>query len=97
MNCRSLGAAVPVLLKVLCILVLAAYIGSYAYLSGRGMREAKAYNSEGILYVPVEDVVKSHDLTRHQYLRMLFIPLNQIDQLVFGVDGPVVCMMFDLS
>ena len=97
MNHRSLGAAVPVLLRVLCILVLVAYIGSYAYLSRRGMREAREYNSEGILYMSFQDVEQSHDLTRHHRLRILFMPLNIIDQLILGADEPVLGITFELS
>ena len=97
MNRQTLSAAVCVVLKVMCVLVVAAYIGMYADLSRRGMREAREFNSEGLLYVPVGEVEQSHDLTRHQYLRILFTPLNEVDQWLFGADAPVSSMMFDLS
>ena len=73
------------------------YIGSYAYLSRRGMREAREYNSEGILYLSFQEVEQSHNLTRHHRLRILYMPLNIIDQLVLGADGPVLGIVFDLS
>lgn len=79
------------------IAILFAYISSYAYLSRHGMSETRAYNSEGILYVPVSEVEQSHNLSRHHLLRVLFTPLNLIDQKVLGADAPVTSMMFDLS
>lgn len=71
------------------LLLLAAYVGSYYHLSRRGMREARAYNMKGFLYVPAEEAFTSRDLSRHYTLARLYEPLNLIDQTLLGADGPV--------
>ena len=88
--------AKPLLIVVMAVLVFV-YVGSYAYLSRRGMREAKKYDMGGFLYVPLDDALQSHDLSRHRFLMFLYGPLSSIDHEILGTDGPALCMMFDLS
>ena len=83
--------------KLTAVLLVAIYIGSYVYLSRRGLHEAGKYGMDGFLYVPLDEAVQSKDLSRHQYLKLLYMPLNVIDHAVLGTNEPVVCMMFDLS
>jgi hypothetical protein len=66
----------------------AAYVGSYYHLSRRGMREARAYNMKGFLYVTVLEAVVHQDLSRHQARAQFYAPLNWADQVLFGADGP---------
>lgn len=47
------------------LLLLATYIGSYAFLSRRGLREAKKYDMDGFLYVPLDDALRKKDLSRN--------------------------------
>ncbi len=93
----SLRAIAKWLMIAVTVAMFFVYVGSYAYLSRRGMREARDYNSEGILYMSFQEVEQSHDLTRHHRLRILFMPLNIIDQLVLGADEPVLGITFELS
>ena len=79
------------------LLLLAIYVGSYAYLSRRGMCEAKKYDTDGFLYVPLDEALRKKDLSHHQYLVLLYKPLNAIDHAILGTDGPVLCLMFDIS
>lgn len=85
------------LAKLIVVLLVATYIGSYVYLSRRGLHEAAKYGMDGFLYVPLDEAVQSKDLSRHQYLKLLYMPLNVIDHAVLGTNEPVTCMMFDLS
>jgi hypothetical protein len=79
------------LLLVACglALLLAFYMGSYLYLSRRGMREAKVYNLSGFLYIPATEVVQPSDLTRHYNRTRLFAPLSLADQVLFGAPPPL--------
>jgi hypothetical protein len=45
--------------------LLMAYVGSYIYLSRRGMREAQTFNLTGFLYVPIEEVLEIGELPEH--------------------------------
>jgi hypothetical protein len=82
----------PALVILLALLV--PYVGSYLYLTRRGMREARACNMKGFLYVPVEEVLTLEEATReeavarHYRLARLYAPVNKLDQLLFGADGP---------
>jgi hypothetical protein len=77
--------------------LLTAYVGSYYYLSRRGMQEAKLYGMRGFLYAPAEEVFATQDLSRHHALARLYGPLNSVDQALFGSEGPVCCIMWGLS
>ena len=79
------------------LVLLFGYVSSYYQLSRRGMREAKAMNMRGFLYVPVKDALTTQDLTRHHRLAQFYAPVNWLDREVFGADGPTVCILFGLS
>ncbi len=86
--------------RIMAALLFAAflsYLGSYLYLSRRGDEEAKRYGMKGFLYVPVDEVIKSQDMTGHYVLECFYSPINLVDMLCF--DGPAPCagMLFKLS
>src|SRR5262245_49745157 len=82
---------------VMVLALFAAYVGSYYDVSRRGMREAMQYNMCGFLYVPVDEIAASHDLSHHYTLMEIYSPLNAIDRNLFGTPGPVRGMTFGLS
>ena len=61
------------------------------------MREAKVYGMKGFLYESAEVVFAKKDLSRHHALAALYAPLNLVDIGVFGADGPVLGITWDLS
>jgi hypothetical protein len=61
------------------------------------MREAKVYGMKGFLYVPAAEAFETQDISRHYALSRLYAPLNEVDQALFGADGPVRCILFGLS
>jgi hypothetical protein len=73
------------------------YVSSYHRLSRRGMQEAEQYGMPGILYMPLEEVARKQDASRHYLLATLYYPLNEIDQALFDGKGPVRSIMFGLS
>jgi len=73
------------------------YLVSYVVLRNRSMRENAPYNTEGMLYESMANIERTHDLTTHHFLARLFMPLNLIDQLLFGGEPPVRSILFDLS
>jgi hypothetical protein len=79
------------------VAVLLAYIGSYYRLSRRGFAEAQDFGLAGFLYVPYQEAAKTEDLSRHHQLAKLYAPLNWLDQLVFGGDGPTQGVTWRLS
>lgn len=87
------------LVLVLVVLALAAYVGSYGYLSRRGMAEAAALNGPFFFYVPVAEITgpKSPGLARHYRLESLYRPLNDADRALFGGKSPVRGMTWGLS
>jgi hypothetical protein len=99
---RAGGSRVRHRLIVSCALVLmcltACYVGSYCYLSRRGMREAKTYGITGFLYVPTEEAFRTReDLARHHARARFYAPLNCLDKALFGGQGPVRDIMWGLS
>jgi hypothetical protein len=74
-----------------------AYAGSYTYVSRRGMQEAQAYNMKGFLYVPMEEVFATQDLSQHEKLAKFYAPANWVDRTFFDGDGPIVCILWGLS
>src|SRR5262249_16904467 len=85
-------------IAIAAALVLAvAYVGSYGYLSRRGMREAKAMGMNGFLYIPVQHAIDEEDLSSHYTLAWFYAPANAVDRSLTGADGPVRCMLFHLS
>jgi len=77
--------------------VLMAYVGSYYQLSRRGLREAKAQGMEGFLYVPIAEAFATKDLSKHYFRARIYAPLNWVDQKVFGGEGPIGCILWELS
>jgi hypothetical protein len=75
--------------------LLLAYVGSYAYVSRRGMREFDKYDMEGFLYVPLEEVNATHDLSQHELRASFYAPLNWLDRQCFGGEPPTLCILFD--
>ena len=83
---------------VALVLVLAAYVGSYAYLSRRGMAEARAGGFPYFFYVPLREIgPDSSGENRHYWLRRLFAPINRIDRAWFGGGDPCGGMTWGLS
>ena len=77
------------------IFLLAFYVGSYLYLSRRGMSEAKLYNASGFFYCPISELVPYGSLPRqHQWALSLYTPLNKIDQAWFGGGSPCCCVIW---
>jgi hypothetical protein len=79
--------------------ILSAYVGSFCWLRRRGTEEALAWGSRpvGILYISWDEAAATHDLTRHHRLALLYYPLNQLDQLLFGTPGPIRGVTWDLE
>ncbi len=78
------------------ITVMLAYVGSYAWLSRIRIAEAEARSLDAFLYVPIDKVMLTHDLTTHHRLTFFYKPLNTIDQYVFGAMDPIGSIMFAL-
>jgi hypothetical protein len=69
--------------------MLLAYVGSYAYLSRRGMREAEKYGLKFFFYVPLNDpAVRKNDLSRQMQFVNFYSPLNWIDRTFLGASHP---------
>jgi hypothetical protein len=70
-------------------LLLVLYVGSYVYLSRRGMAEAAAAGWPYFFYCPMADVVPYQNLPRQHRLALdLFDPLNKLDRAWFGGGQP---------
>jgi hypothetical protein len=86
-----------ILALVVMLPLLLVYVGSYTYLSRRGMREARMYHFNGFLYVPMEEVLETEDLSQHYRRATFYAPVNWVDRTFFGGDGPVQSILFGLS
>jgi hypothetical protein len=82
---------------VLGIFILETYWESYCWLSQRGLQEAKVYNMHGFLYVPLDEVMQTEDLSPHYRLVMFYTPANWVDRTFLDGQGPVRCILFRLS
>lgn len=86
------------LLAVLLFAILFAfYVGSYTWLSRRGMRESREIGAHGFLYMQWEELHEPRDMAHHHQLARFYAPLNWIDQTFCGGDGPVRNVTFGLS
>ena len=85
------------LLAVVLASLLASYVGCYYRLSRRGMREAAECEMDGFLYLPVDEVVATEDLTRHHRRAVFFAPANWVDRCLFGGPVPATDILFHLS
>lgn len=79
----------------ICLAVLlVSYVTSYAALSRRGIDEwSRLGLRDGWFYVPLKelhagDPVDWNVLNQHHALRIVFLPLHQLDVLVFGTPPP---------
>ena len=77
--------------------LLMAYVGSYYWLSRRGMEQAKVMQSPGFLYVTWEEAAATRDLSWHRMLAQFYAPLNLIDQKAFGAKGPITGVTWGLE
>ena len=69
--------------------LLAAYVGSYARLSRRGMAEARTVNAPYFFYCPLSDVRPYKDLPRqHRLTVVVFDPVNRVDRAWLGGGEP---------
>lgn len=86
------------LLAILLAVTLLSYVGSYAMLYQRGVSEADIVGlTDTFLFVPVQSVNQSHDLTQHHRRQSFYAPLNWLHYRWFG--GRPAChgILFDLS
>ena len=79
--------------REIALIVAILYVGSYYSLSRRGMREAPVYGICGFLYVSFDEANRARDLSRHYWLSILFAPINWLDHLISGADGPTMCLL----
>jgi hypothetical protein len=81
------------------LVFLVPYVGSYAYLSRRGMREAEAFQRQGFLYFSLHEQGTTPEaaVARHYRLVRFYAPINLADQFLFGAKGPVRGMTLSLS
>lgn len=69
--------------------LLLAYVGTYVYLSRRGMAEARAIGFEFFFYCPVSDLRRYEDLpVQHGLAVAVFDPVNRVDRAWFGGGTP---------
>jgi hypothetical protein len=61
------------------------------------MQEARELHISGFFYVPFDEVLASHDLSRHYRLAAIFAPLNWIDHFLIGNEAPVKSVTWSLS
>lgn len=95
MSCPARQTRVLVIAPLCLVLLL--YTGSYYYLSRRGDAEAQRYGMKGFLYVPLEEVLASEDLSTHYLLKTLYYPINVLDMELFNGPAPSGCIMFHLG
>jgi hypothetical protein len=78
--------------------LLPVYVASYAYLSRRGMAEARATGFTYFFYCPVADLRPGEELpAQHRVCLVLFGPLNQLDRRWFGGPDACRCVLWGLS
>jgi hypothetical protein len=69
--------------------MFASYVFVYYVLTRRERLILEANGIRGTLYVPIEDVFRSHDLSTHHRRRIFFAPANWVDVHVFRGRPPV--------
>lgn len=69
--------------------IFLSYVGSYYWLSRRGMREAKVSKMPGFLYVPLDEAAATEDLSEHYRRTTFYAPLNWLDVELFGGERPI--------
>lgn len=88
---------VKAVLAVTTLVFLSAYVATYVSLRNRGLSEWRQYDSDGFLYDSADHVLKTHDLSTHEFRIWVFAPLNFVDRTFFKGPDPIRCLMFDLS
>lgn len=77
------------LLLVTACACLTAYSVEYYRRSRRGVEDSFEHGLSAFLYVPVDDVLHSEDLTDHDRMVSFFAPANWLDRHVFDGPSPV--------
>jgi len=87
-----------ILALVIVLPLLLAYVGSYAYLSRRGMHDAEGAGLKFFFYVPLDNPdLRRNDLSRQMQFVNLYRPLNWVDRTFFGVTHPCTGMTLTLA
>jgi hypothetical protein len=85
-------------IKMLLLLAVLLYVGSYLVLSRRGMADMEKYHLAGFFYVPTEKAFESEDWEQAHYrLAWLYRPLNSIDCELGTGRGHCRCILRGLS
>ncbi len=88
---RSMFAAIALLA------VSMSYAAAYIRLSQRGIEEAATHGLEGFLYVPLDEVMASENLSVQRRWCIFFAPANWVDRHMFGGPDPVTDILFRIS
>jgi hypothetical protein len=84
--------------KVILVLVMLLYVGSYLVLSRRGMADMEKYHLVGFFYVPTEKAFESEDWeAAHYRIATFYQPLNWIDCKLGTGRGHCRCILRGLS
>ncbi len=59
----------------------------------RSMSEGAEFGLTGIVYVPFREHLGGELLARHDFLCMVYAPLNWLDQRIFGAPPPMNCFL----
>lgn len=87
-NRRQSSGKLGYVLGVVCALVLISYGGTYYWLTRRERAKLDQYGIQGVLYVPIDEAVRTKDLSLHYRRARIFAPANWVDQLLFNGQGP---------
>lgn len=79
------------------VCLFAAYVATYVTLRNRSLREMGKFGVDGLLYDSADTVFRTHDMSDHNFRRLLFAPANYVDRKLFGGPGPVICFLFDIE
>lgn len=79
------------------VCLFAAYVATYVTLRNRSLREMGKFGADSFLYDSADTVFRTHDMSDHNFRRLLFAPANYVDRKLFGGPSPVICIMFDIE
>lgn len=80
------------------VVFLLIYVGSYYYLSRRGLAETEAsMGLKSVFYARIDGGITNANLVQHSVLAWVFAPLNWVDHQLFGTPGPPSCILTELS
>lgn len=97
MNNSLLRRTVAWTATTLTICLLVTYSVIYVTLRNRGLREWKPYDTDGFLYDSTERVLRTHDMSIHEFRYRLFAPANYVDRNLFGGPHPIACLLMDID